>query len=387
MINIYTIKTVFPYLKTKYSFVPLRSISVSYPKFKKKSKEEVAEEKAIIVKENLFHALEKKDKETFHEALQFYVDQSGKHRRGHVEFIYAALNHVKDFGVHQDVETYKKLLDLFPKGVMIPQTVIAREFQHYPKQQQCAIDVLDKMEQEGVVPDKEMWDILMNTFGSYSFAIRKYMRMMYWMPKFLHASPWPLPKIMPKDAMVIARLALERMTAVDLKTRITFYQTEDIPDSDENDIWIGSAQSPVQQALLEEHPTDVPLYVEGPHRIYLRDTSIHYFVLKAEATTQPPPPTPEDPDDVSQLPVVYFDPKDGERQCPVEKSVHEQEDGTVMAICVTETSSPASLSAWLYFLQQTNPALEKLNIVFALKQMPVETHMVPTDNEEVRKIT
>jgi hypothetical protein len=25
--------------------------------------------------------------------------------------------------------------------------------------------------------------------------------------------------------------------------------------------------------------------------------------------------------------------------------------------------------------------------VFALKQMPVETHMVPTDNEEVRKIT
>jgi len=358
-----------------------RGISVYFPVLKK-SKIEEKEEKSIMVKENLFKSMEQKDKETFYTALEMYMDQTNKHRRGHVEFIYAALRHVNDFGVHKDVETYKKLMDVFPKGVMIPDTVIAREFQHYPKQQQCAIDILDKMEEEGVVPDKEMHDILHLTFGSYSFAIRKYMRMMYWMPKFLHASPWPLPKIMPKDAMVLARLALERMTAVDLQTKIAFYQTGDIPDNEEKDIWIGSAQSPVQQTLLKEHPTDLPLYVEGPNRIYLRDTSLQYFVLKAEAQTQPPPPPPEDPDDVSNLPVVYFDPRDGENLTPVEKSVHEQEDGTVLALCVTETSSPSSVSAWLYFLQLTNPALENIHIVFSLKQSPIGTQVVPTEQSE-----
>lgn len=36
----------------------------------------------------------------------------------------------------------------------------------------------------GVMPDTEMEMILMNAFGKYSHPIRKYGRMMYWMPKF-----------------------------------------------------------------------------------------------------------------------------------------------------------------------------------------------------------
>lgn len=46
-------------------------------------------------------------------------------------------------------ETYKKILDILPKGKMIPTNVFQAEFMHYPKQQQCAIDLLEKMEDNG----------------------------------------------------------------------------------------------------------------------------------------------------------------------------------------------------------------------------------------------
>lgn len=46
-------------------------------------------------------------------------------------------------------QVYKKLLDLFPKGKMIPTNVFQVEFMHYPKQQQCAIDCLEQMETNG----------------------------------------------------------------------------------------------------------------------------------------------------------------------------------------------------------------------------------------------
>lgn len=36
----------------------------------------------------------------------------------------------------------------------------------------------------GVMPDTEMEHILRNTFGKQSHPMRKYGRMMYWMPKF-----------------------------------------------------------------------------------------------------------------------------------------------------------------------------------------------------------
>lgn len=50
-----------------------------------------------------------------------------------------------------------------------------------------------------------------------------------------------------------------------------------------------SAQSPVQQELLDRHPTDKPLYVEGAFRVWLRDAAVNYFVLRADPTPEPAP--------------------------------------------------------------------------------------------------
>lgn len=76
-------------------------------------------------------------------------EQRDVHRRNHVEFIYAALKHMKEFGVERDLAVYKALIDIMPKGKMIPTNMFQAEFVHYPKQQYCMIDLLEQMECNG----------------------------------------------------------------------------------------------------------------------------------------------------------------------------------------------------------------------------------------------
>lgn len=95
-----------------------------------------------------FSQTEEKTKGNYLDLLHFYKNKE-IHRRGHVEFIYAALKHMKEFGVEKDLEVYKALIDVMPKGKFVAQNILQAEFQHYPKQQQCMIDLLEQMELNG----------------------------------------------------------------------------------------------------------------------------------------------------------------------------------------------------------------------------------------------
>jgi len=75
--------------------------------------------------------------------------QMEKYRSGHVEFINTAIKHLDEFGVNEDLETYKRLIHVLPAGKFVPQNYIQSEFMHYPKHQQCIIDLLQKMEDNG----------------------------------------------------------------------------------------------------------------------------------------------------------------------------------------------------------------------------------------------
>lgn len=66
---------------------------------------------------------------------------------------------------------------------------------------------------------------------------------MYWVPKFKNASPYPLPKPVPRDPRLLARLAIERITGVDLETEVVDLHADDVPDSIDK-TWIISGQSP-----------------------------------------------------------------------------------------------------------------------------------------------
>lgn len=73
------------------------------------------------------------------------------------------------------------------------------------------------------MPDSEMQEMLVNIFGTRGYPLRKYMRMMYWMPKFKNLSPWRLPEQLPFDAFDLAFLAIQRITSVDNDTDISVF--------------------------------------------------------------------------------------------------------------------------------------------------------------------
>ncbi|XP_063865697.1 evolutionarily conserved signaling intermediate in Toll pathway, mitochondrial-like [Scylla paramamosain] len=324
-------------------------------------KEDPLEETSLTIR-SLFDSKER-NKGTFVAACDIFMKR-GPHRRGHVEFIYSALKLMEDYGVHKDLEVYKRLLNLMPKGKMVPTNIFQIEFMHYPKQQQCAIDCLEQMEMNGVMPDTEMEHILRNLFGKMSHPVRKFGRMMYWMPKFKNASPWILPQVVPNDAFELAKMAVERMCTVDPSSSITIYQTSEVEDALE-DTWIVSGQSTVQQELLEKHPPGESIKVEGPFRIHLRNKSVGYFVLRAEAKPKPPPPSRAVIDDVGSIKSWFTGELEPEETLLTQPcSVHEQEDGTILALCVTGTSGRDSLLSWIRLLEKSNPCLARIPVLF-----------------------
>lgn len=47
--------------------------------------------------------------------------------------------------------------------------------------------------------------------------------------------------------------------------------------------FIASAQSQTQRDMIEMHPVDTPLYVEGRFTVWLRDVPQTYFILRADS--------------------------------------------------------------------------------------------------------
>ncbi|KAL8603686.1 hypothetical protein ACOMHN_017183 [Nucella lapillus] len=325
------------------------------------------------------------DKLTFCSALEMYVAKEKVYRRGHVEFIYASMQNMEKFGVHRDLTVYKALLDVFPKEKMVPRSVWQVEFMHYPKQQQCAIDLMDQMEDYGVIPDHDFGVRLQTVFGTEAHAFRKYRRMMYWLPKFKHANPYPVPKELPDDALAIALLALKRM-AVDKQNRITVWNgVKDDPEATE-DTFIASAQSATQQELIKKHNPKTPLFVEGGYTSWLRYKSAMYFILRADPDLEFLKRVKQAEEDVRNDVNLFewtnfWDEEEGGHLVP-QRSVHEQDDGTVLAMAITGTGTKDSLVTWIRCLQQANPALEHIPVVFRLRTVESEVQAIGNKTPE-----
>ena len=78
----------------------------------------------------------------------------------------------------------------------------------------------------GVVPDAETRFLLLAIFGPRSRPVRKCQRMLYWLPRMLHANPYPLPAQLPPPGLAAACLGLRRI-ANDPDARLSVYQVGD----------------------------------------------------------------------------------------------------------------------------------------------------------------
>ncbi|XP_032321618.1 evolutionarily conserved signaling intermediate in Toll pathway, mitochondrial isoform X2 [Camelus ferus] len=242
--------------------------------------------KALARHEELFRQAPDaaQDKASFVRAVQNFT-QHNVHKRGHIDFIYLALRKMREYGVERDLAVYNLLLDIFPKEVFRPRSIIQKIFIHYPRQQECGIAVLEQMENHGVMPNKETEFLLIQIFGRKSYPMLKLVRMKLWFTRFKNINPFPVPRDLPQDPIDLARLALRHMEP-NLSARVTIYQM----------------------------------------------------------------PLPKDATDAAD---------------PTEPHIV-VEEGPVFAICMTGAHDQATLAKWIQGLQETNPALAQIPVVFRL---------------------
>ncbi|KAK0096535.1 hypothetical protein PV326_005191 [Microctonus aethiopoides] len=301
----------------------------------------------------------KKEKSTFLDVIYTYVHEDQR-KTGHVSFVYTALRYMDEFGVNEDLEVYKEILDTMPKGRYVATHLFLAEMMHYPREQQCIIDLLQKMEDNAVVPDPEMEDMVINICGKYSFPLRKLRRMAYWQTKFKNLNPWPMPRPLPSDPLELAKLAIRKIASVDVQSTVTVYNAKDIPESIDK-TWIVSASSPDQEKLIARHPTDVAAYVEGPYRIWISKASVDYFILRTDVL-RPYYVDNQDNDDITNIDVSLW--RRDKKKIATYRSIHEQDEQIILGVCATGTSSKDSLLSWIRCLQPKNPALSKIPILF-----------------------
>lgn len=56
---------------------------------------------------------------------------------------------METYGVHKDIEAYKRIIDILPKGVFVVKNKLQATLYNYPRQQFAAIEMLSKMEHYG----------------------------------------------------------------------------------------------------------------------------------------------------------------------------------------------------------------------------------------------
>ncbi|XP_019873986.2 evolutionarily conserved signaling intermediate in Toll pathway, mitochondrial [Aethina tumida] len=254
---------------------------------------------------NPFNQIKDKNPSNYLQILEKYKETP---KVNHIKVIYQALEAMEDFKADKQLNSYKSLINLMPKNKYAAENVLQAELMHFPRHQQCVIDVLQQMEDNGIMPDKELGSIIVKIFGKQSYALSKYLRMIYWMSKVKDASPWKLPEVMPENQVELAKIALKRITDVDEETQLTQHNLDE-------GFWIISAQSPQQKQLLNKFKGVVN--VDGPFKVHLKLNVVKYFILK------------------------------GDNNEKRKNSVHEQEDGIIFGICVTNNPCRKTLLKWI----------------------------------------
>ncbi|CAB3406374.1 unnamed protein product [Caenorhabditis bovis] len=307
---------------------------------------------------------EKRDKEAFMAAVAMFKEKRG---RTHVEFINTALKYIKEYGVHKDLDTYKTLLDIFPKGKMIPQTSWQKIFLHYPMQQNCCVKVLDEMEWNGVQPDKEIHDIVVNAFGEWNFATKKVKRMLYWMPKLKHSNKYLDRRHVEGKSLSPAELAgvALKMMSRDPASTISLVKLSDSSSADYK--WLAISQSPHQRQLIDELDNGDEVFVD-PGLVYVQDHKIPYIQLTAKSKL---PPLDEFKTEEFEENYTNWFEDWKKRRAEAKRAIHEQDHETILAIGAIYRNDDSTALRWIDELQKTNKNLEKLRIRLRIDGKPI----------------
>ena len=151
------------------------------------------------------------NREQFGLVLKEFMSRE-KYRRGHVSFINMALERMPEFQLEQDLLTYNRLLDVFPKGRYKPKRLLDALWPRPLPQTELALELLTRMEDYNVWPDEITYSLLVEVFGRHSLPVEKCERMAYWYQRFKDADPYWIEGEVPTEPLELSRLALKRIT-------------------------------------------------------------------------------------------------------------------------------------------------------------------------------
>ena len=150
------------------------------------------------------------NREQFALVLKEFMSRE-KYRKGHVTFITMALERMEEFKLEKDLLTYNRLLDVFPKGRYHPKRLLDALWPRTLPQCELALELLTRMEDNGIWPDAATYSLLVEVFGKHSLPVDKCERMFYWYARYKDADPYWIDGDLPEDLVELSRLALNRI--------------------------------------------------------------------------------------------------------------------------------------------------------------------------------
>lgn len=345
-------------------------------------------------------------------------------RFGYAEFVAAVLPMLDELGLEKDLESYKALMRIFPKGAFVPYRKINMAFVPYIHQQKAAMNIISKMHENRLMPDKEMEQTIVDAFSEFSHVWQKCARLIYWQTKMKNRNPFPFPEAIPTDSMELAIIALKRMTTpIDPQTDVTVYQvwrfcsclissqqvwflqTSQLESGNE-DTWICFSQSDAQQKLIEELDSNkYRVSLDGPCKVWVEQHTVTYFVLRARDMSPKPQVDVLEQSlsevhdkngknnrlwnnqtkslslslvDVSDIPLAIFGSTEKSKALDPMRQVHIEDDGIVLSIVATGTSSQESLVTFIKMLEKDNPSLKSIPIVISSPEQQTSQHKATT---------
>lgn len=297
----------------------------------------------------------------------FFHEGKFQSRMAYIDFIDQALDKLEELGLEKDLEAYKELLRVFPPGRYSAASSWDIGMFHAP-QQLCAIRVLHKMELNNLRPDLDFERIIIAAFGKTSQVWLKIARANFWSMKGRNVDLHPIPEKLPEKTHELAQVALVRMLN-DHKTLISLVNTSSLPDSVDK-TWIAYTQSPTQMSIIERLDEKSILFIEDCGYTYVGEKYMTYYALKVyddEATLKRRRQVKEPDFNYNTLKMQFFGKPIREKLKDPEEA-HHVGDGYVLGLCITGTSSHDSLLSWLKILQNRNPKLKDLSVVFKLER-------------------
>lgn len=112
---------------------------------------------------------------------------------------------------------------------------------------------------------------------------------------------------------------------------------------------------------------DETLYIDGPHWCWLKEYPISYFILRTAPLVKNDEPE-EDFEDLRNLPLYTYGGISKEEHLKKQRELHYANEGIILSMIATGTSTPDSLLSWVRIMQYHLPKLKELSIVFQLKR-------------------